>query len=55
MLGLHRIANNLPIYEFKKFGFLGLVSSRETFIITSQDSVYIDVGERLTCEETESV
>ena len=33
-----------PIYELKKFGFLGLVSSRETFIIRSQASVYIDVG-----------
>ena len=51
-----RIATNLgPIYELKHFGFLGLVSSRETFIITSQASVYIDVGERLTYEETNSV
>ena len=56
MLGLHRIATNLgPIYELKNFGFLGLVSSRETFIIRSQASVYIDVGERLTYEETKGV
>ena len=56
LLGLHRIATNLgPICELKDCGFLGLVSSRETFIIRSQASVYIDVGERLTYEETKSV
>ena len=56
MLGLHRIATNLgPIYKLKNFGFLGLVSSRETFIIKLQASIYIDVGERLTYEETKSV
>ena len=56
MLGLHRIATNLgPIYELEKNGFLGLMSSRETFIIRSQASIYIDVGERLTYEETKTV
>ena len=56
MLGLYRIATNLgPIYELKNYGFFGLVTSQETFIIRSQTSVYIDVGERLTYEETKSV
>ena len=41
MLGLHRITTNLgPIS-----GFLELVSSRETYIVRSQASVYIDVEE----------
>ena len=56
MLGLHRIATNLgPIYKLKNFGFLGLVSSRETFVIRLQASIYIDAGEWLTYEETKSV
>ena len=56
MLGLHRIATNLgPIYELKILGFLGLVGSRETFMVRSQASVYIDVGERLTYELTKSI
>ena len=56
MLGLHRITTNLgPIEELKNSCFLGLVSSRQTYIIRSQASVYIDVRERLTYEETKSV
>ena len=48
MLGLHRITTNLgPIYELKNSGFLGLVSSRENFIVKSQAGVYIDFVERL--------
>ena len=55
MLGLHRIRTNLgPIYELKNSGFLELVTSRETYIVRSQASVYIDVGEWLTYEETKS-
>ena len=51
MLSLHRITTNLgPIYEWKNSGFLGLVSSRKNFIVRSQASVYINVGERLTYE-----
>ena len=51
MLGLHRIATNLgAIYNLKNSEFLGLVISRWTFIVRSQASVYIDVGERLTYE-----
>ena len=51
MLGLHQNATNLgPIYELKNSGFLGLVSSRYTFIARSQASIYIDVEERLTYE-----
>ena len=51
MLGLHRNATNLgPIYELKNSGFLGLVSSRYTFIARSQARIYIDVEERLTYE-----
>ena len=53
---LRRITTNLgPIYELKNSGFLGLVSSRQTYIVRSQASAYIDVGERLTYEETKSV
>ena len=49
MLGLHRIVTNLgPIHELKNSGFLGLVSSRQTFIVRSQANVYIDVEEWLT-------
>ena len=55
MLGLHQITTNLGlIYELKNPGFLGLVSRRETFIVRSQTSVNIDLGERLTYEETKS-
>ena len=51
ILGVHRITTNLgPIYELKNSGFLGFVSSRETFIVRSQASVYIDFGEQLTYE-----
>ena len=51
MLRLHWITTNLgPIYELKNSGFLGLVSSRKTFIVRSQARVYIDFGERLTYE-----
>ena len=51
MLGLHRIATSLgPIYELKNSGFLGLVSIRETFVVRSQASIYIDVGERMAYE-----
>ena len=49
MLGLRRFVTELgPIYELKNSGFLGLMSSRQTFIVRSQASIYIDVGERLT-------
>ena len=51
MLSLHLITTNLrPIYELKNYRFLRLVSSRSTFVVRSQASVYIDVEERLTYE-----
>ena len=51
MLGLHWIATNLgPIYKLENSGFLGLMSSRQTFIVRTQASIYIDVGQWLTCE-----
>ena len=49
MLGLHRVATNLGLlYELKTSVYHALVSSRNTSIVRSQASIYIDVGERLT-------
>ena len=51
MLGLHRTATNLgPNYELKNSGFLGLVSTRETFIVGLHANVYMEVGEWLIYE-----